>query len=154
MGKLLTSFSQLSAVVPRVGGGAMCVCGGSDGAIRELLSFKASAIANTTAKNHCCRRPTTATIQRNANAETRWKFTFQWEKNNLFATEQLRAACAGRPFQFPYISGNVNVLLINRRVKRCVLFRDNSVSEFKFEVVSIFLYYTALSVFLKLVALN
>lgn len=46
------------------------------------------------------------------------------------------------------------MLLINRRVKRCVLFRDNSVSEFKFEVVSIFLYYTALNVFLKLVALN
>lgn len=48
----------------------MCVCGGSDGAVGELLSFKSNAIANTTAKNHCCHRPTTATIQRNANAET------------------------------------------------------------------------------------
>lgn len=33
-------------------------------------------------------------------------------------------------------------------------FSEITVSEFKFEVVSIVLYYTALNVFLKLVALN
>lgn len=84
----------------------MYVCVYGDG--EELLSFTASSSAQTQPAKTAIATPLPLLPFRGMQMLEGLHFNKKKKTTSSFV--QVRAACAGRPIQFPLVSGNVNVM--------------------------------------------